>query len=91
MSPRMKRMQLYLEPELDEQLGRIAARRHVSKAQLLRDGARTVVSEEDQQGVEDPMMAVIGLGHGGPGRVSEDHDRYLTRPDAGRTAEKRAK
>ncbi|MBT9163882.1 MAG: hypothetical protein DDT24_00802 [Chloroflexi bacterium] len=34
----MKRMQLYLEPDLDEELGRLAARHGVSKAQLLREG-----------------------------------------------------
>ncbi len=76
MAARMKRTQIYLEPELDEDLARLAARRGVSKAQLLREGAHMVIRDE-QPAEEDPIMSIIGLGGSEPGRVSEEHDKVL--------------
>ncbi len=76
MASRMKRTQIYLEPELDEDLARLAARRGVSKAQLLRQGARMIIRE--QESAEDnPILNIIGLGGSEPGRVSEEHDKVL--------------
>ncbi|MEW6034200.1 MAG: hypothetical protein AB1603_05045, partial [Chloroflexota bacterium] len=65
-----------LEHELDQELGRLAARRGVSKAQLLREGARQVLRKGAML-QEDPILAVIGLGQGEPAAVSEKHDQYL--------------
>ncbi len=76
MSGKMKRTQIYLEPELDEDLSCLAARRGVSKAQLLREGAYMIVREE-MAAEEDPLLGIIGLGHSETGRVSEEHDQFL--------------
>ena len=84
MPGKMKRTQIYLEPELDEDLRRVAARRGVSKAQLLREGAYRIL-REDMAAEEDSLLAIIGLGHSEPGRVSEEHDEYLIHHVLGRT------
>ncbi|MDP2936758.1 MAG: CopG family transcriptional regulator [Dehalococcoidia bacterium] len=76
MPEKMKRTQIYLEPELDEDLSRLAARRGVSKAQLLQEGAYRIVREE-RAAEEDSILGVIGLGDSEPGRVSEEHDQFL--------------
>lgn len=76
MVQKMKRTQIYLETDLDERLGRLAARRGVSKAHLLREGAWRIIHEELLEG-EDPILAIVGLGNGGPGKTSEEHDQYL--------------
>ncbi|MBI4287205.1 MAG: ribbon-helix-helix domain-containing protein [Chloroflexi bacterium] len=73
MPIKMKRMQIYIEPELDEELGRVSARRRVSKAQLLREGAWRVIREE-MAGEENALLAIVGLAHGEPGKTSEEHD-----------------
>ena len=72
----MERMQIYLEPELKEQLSRVAARRGISKAQILREGAWKLIGEETPL-ADDPIMGIIGLGQGKPDAVSGKHDRYL--------------
>lgn len=84
MAVKMKRTQIYLEPELDEDLARLAARRGVSKAQLLREGAYRVILEE-QSAEEDPIMGIVGLVHSKPERVSEEHDEYLIQYELKRT------
>ncbi len=84
MSPKMKRMQIYLDADLDEELGRIAARRGVSKAQLLREGARKI-AEEVQPSREDPILSIVGLGNAGTGRLSEKHDQYLIKQKRARS------
>ena len=72
----MRRTQVYLEPDLAEALGRLARRRGTSMAQLIRLAARRLLAEE-QPVDEDPILGIIGLGRGGPGRVSEEHDHVL--------------
>jgi len=72
----MERMQINLEPELNEQLSRIAARRGISKAQILKEGAWKLIGEEALL-EDDPIMDIIGLGQGEPGVVSEEHDGTL--------------
>lgn len=79
MSPKMKRMQLYIEPELDQELQRLARSLHVSKAHLVREGARRVV-QEGQPEEPDSLLSIVDLvkSKGGrPSRISEDHDKYL--------------
>ncbi len=73
---RMQRTQIYLEPELADALDRLARQRRTSRAQLLRVAARRLLDQEVASG-EDPIWGIIGLGDGGPGCVSEEHDRYL--------------
>ena len=77
MSPKMKRIQIYLENDLDKNLATLAAKRGVSKAQLLRDGARRLLHDE-LPGEEDTIMSIVALGHSRSARVSEEHDKYLS-------------
>lgn len=86
MTKKMKRTQIYLEPELDKELGLLASRRGVSKAQLLREGAHRLVCDE-QSADEDPLMAIIGLVHTEPEAVSEEHDDFLIQEKLKRAAE----
>ena len=53
--PRMRRTQIYLEPDLNEALDRLARQRGTSKANLLRLAARRFLEQEqvDRQ-TEDP-------------------------------------
>lgn len=73
---RMLRTQIYLEPELNEDLERLARQRGMSKAGLLRLAARRFLAEEQAEG-EDPILGIIGLGNSGLTDVSERHDYYL--------------
>ncbi|MBI4320919.1 MAG: ribbon-helix-helix protein, CopG family [Chloroflexi bacterium] len=73
---RMRRTQVYLDPELSSALDRLARERRTSRANLLRLAARRFLQEE-QAGQEDPILGLIGLGNAGPGRVSEEHDKVL--------------
>ncbi len=72
----MKRLQISLEPELDEQLGRAATRRGVSKAEivrrLLREALRSPAPLE-----EDPLIQLLGAFEAGEAGDSEDHDRLI--------------
>ncbi|HVC34120.1 MAG TPA: CopG family transcriptional regulator [Chloroflexota bacterium] len=76
MRRRMSRTQIYLQPELSEALDRLARKRGTSKANIIRMAARRFLQQE-QDGREDPIFGLIGLGNAGHGRVSEQHDRIL--------------
>jgi len=67
----MKKTTLYLEPDLDHALGRMAAAQHASKAEVIRSALREAVRH-----VERPRITAIGLAHG-PGDVADDVDRHL--------------
>ncbi len=84
MPGKMKRTQIYLDYELDEDLSRLAARRGVSKAHLLREGAYRIVREE-MDVEEDPIMNIVGLARSEPDRISEEHDEYLIQQELDRT------
>ena len=73
--PRMQRTQIYLEPELASSLDRLAEQRGTSRAEIIRQAARTFV--RDEEGRYGSILELAGLGHGGPGDVSERHDDYL--------------
>jgi predicted transcriptional regulator len=73
---RMQRTQIYLPPDLSEALDRLAQRRGMSRASLIRLAARQLLEDEQSNG-EDPILGLIGTGDAGPGRVSEEHDRVL--------------
>jgi len=72
---RMRRTQIYLEPELAEALDRVAQRRGTSRAGLIREAARDLVARENPE--DDPIFGIIGMASGGPSDVSERHDDYL--------------
>lgn len=67
----MKKTSLYLDPEVDAALSRIASRRGISKAELIRRALRDVAASEPR-----PELTAIGVGRG-PGDVSADIDRHL--------------
>jgi hypothetical protein len=74
----VKKTSLYLEPEVDAALTRIARRRGITKAELIRRSLRDVAATEDR-----PLVTAIGVGHG-PGDVSADVDKHLAETDFGR-------
>jgi len=72
----MHRTQIYLEPDLSAALDRLARKRGMSRASLIRLAARRFLDQE-RSGDLDPIMGFIGLGSAPPARVSEEHDRVL--------------
>ena len=79
---RMKRLQISLEPELDEQLGRAARAAGVSKAEVvrrcLREGIEPLPPLE-----EDPFFKLIGTAEGGGRSDAENHDEIIYGPRRG--------
>lgn len=67
----MKKTTVYLELELDHALGRLAAKRHVSKAEVIRTALRDAARQSER-----PRITAIGLAWG-PGDVADDVDRHL--------------
>ena len=67
----MKKTSIYLEPELDRSLDRLAQQDGVSKAEVIRQALRHAVA-----GVERPRVQAIGVGSG-PGDVAQNVDRHL--------------
>lgn len=74
---RMHRTQIYLDHDLNMALDQLAEQRGMSKAGLLRLTARRLLEEAHYQEGEDPILGLIGLGHGGQGCASVEHDRVL--------------
>jgi hypothetical protein len=70
----MKKTSIYLEPELDLGLARVARERGVAKAELIRRSLRRVVEESPQ-----PRITAIGFiaDEDGPTDISVNHDKYL--------------
>ena len=69
----MKRLQISLEPELDEQLGQIARQDGISKAEVVRRSLRKSVKQPPRL-VDDPLFQLFGTGTGGlkPGETIDD-------------------
>jgi len=74
----VKKTSLYLEPDVDAALTRIARRRGITKAELIRRSLRDVAATEER-----PRVTAIGVGRG-PGDVSADVDKHLAETDFGR-------
>jgi hypothetical protein len=72
----MKRLQISLEPELDQELGRWAKQNGVSKAEIVR---RLLRSDLQKMGPisEDPLVALFGTFRGGEPFDSERHDDVI--------------
>ncbi|MCA1844586.1 MAG: ribbon-helix-helix domain-containing protein [Actinobacteria bacterium] len=64
----MKRLQIYIEPELDEALGAEAARTGVSKAAIIR---RLVARHVAGRHAADPIDDLVGAFPGDPGDVDD--------------------
>ncbi len=75
----MKKTSLYLEPEVDRGLDRLAKAEGISKAEVI----RRVLAEAVRR-VERPRISAIGVG-AGPGDVSDDVDRHLRETGFGRS------
>lgn len=67
----MKKTTVYLEPELDRAIGRLASSRGLSKAETIRDALRAATA-----GVVRPRIGAIGVADG-PGDVADEVDRHL--------------
>jgi Arc/MetJ-type ribon-helix-helix transcriptional regulator len=72
----MERLQFYLDTEMNRKLETIAERLHVSKAEVIRRGIQMIL-QETQAVEEDALLDIVGIGAGGAGRVSVEHDRTL--------------
>ena len=68
----MKKTSVYLEPELDRALDRLAGEQGISKAEAIRAALRKAVEAGKR-----PRLQAIGIGQG-PGDVSENVDKYLS-------------
>jgi predicted transcriptional regulator len=68
---------VYLEPELDRAVERLAERRGLSKAEVIRRALRDAVAGERR-----PRISAIGVGDG-PGDVADDVDRHLAQTSFG--------
>lgn len=68
----MKKTSLYLDPEVDSDLGRIAKAEGKSKAQVIREA----LAERAKAAPAQPRITAIGV-FKGPGDLSQNVDRYL--------------
>jgi hypothetical protein len=72
----MKRLQISLEPELDDQLGRVAQEHGVSKAEIVRRYLRANFALLPP--IErDPLVQLFGTFTGGGPDDSERHDDVI--------------
>lgn len=75
----MKKTSVYLEPEIDRGLDRIARARGISKAEVIRRALAEAVRR-----AERPRITAIGVGSG-TGDVADDVDRHLRETGFGRS------
>lgn len=75
----MKKITVYLDPETDRALDRLAKAQGISKAEVIRRALRGAV-----QGVERLRVTAIGVGPG-PGDVADNVDRHLEETGFGRS------
>ncbi|MGH2962277.1 MAG: CopG family transcriptional regulator [Solirubrobacterales bacterium] len=68
----MKKTSLYIEPEVDLALARLAEEAGKSKAAVIREA----LAEKAKSAPTQRRMTAIGVGHG-PGDVADNVDRYL--------------
>jgi predicted transcriptional regulator len=75
----MKKTSVYLDPETDRALARLARSKGITKAEAIRQALADAVRE-----VRRPRISAIGIG-AGPGDVAGDVDRHLDETGFGRT------
>ena len=68
-TPAMKRLQIYIEEELDDALASRARRTHTSKAALIRDAVRRSIGEPEP--TVDPFRDWIGGSDAAPEPVDD--------------------
>jgi predicted transcriptional regulator len=70
----------YVEPEQKARLERIAKRRHVSQATLVREAIEEYVARHDQEGrepsVDDAWRGLLAGYYAGPGTRNDHDDIY---------------
>jgi predicted transcriptional regulator len=75
----MKKTSLYLDPETDRALERLARARGITKAEAIRRALDEAVRQVDR-----PRISAIGVGEG-PGDVAGNVDRHLDESGFGQT------
>ena len=68
-TPLMKRLQIYIDEDLDDALASQARRTHTSKAALIRDAVRRSMGEPEP--VVDPFREWIGGSDAAPAAVDD--------------------
>ncbi len=71
-----KPLQIYLEGRQERVLRALAAREHVSLAELIRRSVDRYL-EEVVTPEQDPSLGIIGLGRSGRGDLSVEHDAVV--------------
>lgn len=71
---RMRRIQVLLEPELDDRLEHEAAERGISKSALVRE---CVGAELSRPTAGNGLLALAGMGEGGEPDDSVNHDEVI--------------
>lgn len=75
--PKMRRLQIYLDPSMDAQLRRLSAKTGKSKAELVRNGVKLLLKQEAAQ-TKDALLELVGIaGKAGYPDAAERHDEYL--------------
>jgi len=83
----MKRLQISLEPELDEQLGQVARQEGISKAEVVRRSLRESI-ELPPRLVDDPIYQLFGTGTGRGRKSGETIDDILYGPVSNRGSDR---
>jgi predicted transcriptional regulator len=73
----VKKTSVYLEPELDRAVARLAEAEGITKAEAIRRALLAAVEDRPR-----PRIRAIGVGEG-PGDVSSDVDRHLRETEFG--------
>ena len=68
-TPTMRRLQIYIDEDLDDALASRARRTHTSKAALIREAVRRSIG--DQEPTPDPFSEWIGGSDAAPAPVDE--------------------
>jgi hypothetical protein len=77
MTSTMKRTQIYLDEELDEELRQAAVAEGRSAAAIIREAVHRYLAEQVPRADPDPILQLAGAFSGGPKDASTEHDRYL--------------
>lgn len=59
-TPYMRRIQLYIEPDIDDALSTVAARRGVSRSAVVREAVRDALRGDSDVLAADPLDALVG-------------------------------
>jgi hypothetical protein len=77
MTAIMKRTQIYLDEDLDEELRQAAVAEGRSAAAIIREAVHRYLAQRVPRSDPDPILELAGAFSGGPKDASTEHDRYL--------------